>query len=76
MKEYEMIREIKNLCPNNQMRDISFSEIATDDPEEYVRHFLKGHSPELSVQRHEDSSWAIDAVCDGLMQRFEFTEIP
>ena len=30
--EYEMVREIKNLCPNNQMRDIFFDEVQTDDP--------------------------------------------
>ena len=32
--EYEMVREIKNLCPNNQMRDIFFDEVETDDPVE------------------------------------------
>ena len=36
MAEYEMVREIKNLCPNNQMRDIFFEEVETDDPETYV----------------------------------------
>ena len=35
--EYEVVREIKNLCPNNQMRDIFFDEVETDDPERYVR---------------------------------------
>ena len=35
--EYEMVREIKNLCPNNQMRDIFFDEVETDDPVAYVR---------------------------------------
>ena len=39
MTEYEMVREIKNLCPNNQMRDIFFDEVETDDPAEYVRNF-------------------------------------
>ena len=37
MAEYEMVREIQNLCPNNQMRDIFFEEVMTDDPENYVR---------------------------------------
>ena len=27
MKEYELVHEIKNSCPNNQMRDIFFEEI-------------------------------------------------
>ena len=33
MKEYELVHEIKNSCPNNQMRDIFFEEIECDDPE-------------------------------------------
>lgn len=36
--EYEMVREIKNLCPNNQMRDIFFDEVETEDPEGYDMH--------------------------------------
>ena len=32
MAEYELVREIKNLCPNNQMRNIFFEEITCDDP--------------------------------------------
>ena len=42
MQEYELVREIQNLCNNNQMRDIFFEEIETDDPEAYVRNLLKG----------------------------------
>ena len=26
MREYELVHEIQNLCPNNQMRDIFFDE--------------------------------------------------
>ena len=37
--EYEMVREIKNLCPNNQMRDVFITEVETDDPEQYVKDF-------------------------------------
>ena len=33
MAEYELVREIQNLCPNNQMRDIFFEEVETEDPE-------------------------------------------
>ena len=40
MAEYELVREIKNLCRNNQMRDISFEEITCDDPEHYIRSLL------------------------------------
>ena len=47
MKEYELVREIKNLCPNNQMRDIFFEEVETDDPESYVRSRLQGKNVQL-----------------------------
>ena len=30
--EYELVHEIKNLCRNNQMRDIFFEEVECDDP--------------------------------------------
>ena len=34
MAEYEVVREVQNLCGNNQMRDVFFEEIETDDPVE------------------------------------------
>ena len=37
MKEYEIVHEIFNECANNQMRDVFFDEIETDDPEAYIR---------------------------------------
>ena len=37
MKSWEVVREIENQCANNQMRDIFFDEIETDDPVEWVR---------------------------------------
>ncbi len=35
--EYEVIRDIKNSCSGNQMRDIFFKEISTDDPDRWIR---------------------------------------
>jgi len=35
--EYEVIRDIKNQCKNNSMRDIFFEEIETDDPDKWIR---------------------------------------
>lgn len=75
MKEYEMVREIKNLCPNNQMRDIFFDEVETDDPESYVKAFLKGKAIEVSKVENADGSVTVFATCDGLIQKFEFTPI-
>ena len=75
MKEYELVREIKNLCPNNQMRDIFFDEVETDDPESYVRQLLKGKAVELSVDETENGAVTIYASVDGLTQKFVFTPI-
>ena len=75
MKEYEMVREIKNLCPNNQMRDIFFDEVETDDPEGYVKAFLKGKAVEVSSETGPNGSVTVHATCDGLIQVFIFTPI-
>ena len=75
MKEYEMVREIKNRCPNNQMRDIFFDEVETDDPTEYVRAFLKGKAVSLSAEPGENGVVTVYADCDGLIQKFIFTPI-
>ena len=75
MKEYEMVREIQNLCPNNQMRDIFFDEVRTDDPEAYVKAFLKGKAVETSAASGPNGTVTVFAVCDGLTQKFVFTPI-
>ena len=73
--EYELVREIPNLCRNNQMRDVFFSEVQTDDPVSYVRAFLKDSQTELSVEAQTDGSTVVYAVADGLAQKFTFTPI-
>ncbi len=73
--EYELVREIKNLCRNNQMRDIFFEEVECDSPEGYVRRLLKGNQIELTVEEGSGGAVTIHAVCDGLMQKFVFTPI-
>lgn len=73
MAEYEMVREIQNQCPNNQMRDIFFDEVETDDPESYVRDFLQGKAVEISSQKGECGVVTVFANCDGLIQKFVFT---
>ena len=73
--EYELVREIKNLCPNNQMRDVFFEEVETDDPISYVRNFLKGKDLQLNAQPGMDGAMTIYATCDGLIQTFTFTPV-
>lgn len=74
MAEYELVREIKNLCRNNQMRDVFFEEIECDDPAEYVKTALKGKEIEVSAEG-TDGCVTVHAVCDGLIQKFVFTKI-
>ena len=73
--EYELVHEIKNLCRNNQMRDIFFEEIECDDPENYIRNRLRGKTIELSREDGSAGQVTIHATVDGLIQKFVFTPI-
>ena len=70
--EYELVHEIKNHCPNNQMRDVFIEEVVTDDPVALVRSRLCGQLEELTVDERPDGV-TIHAVCDGLRHVFNFT---
>ena len=74
MKQYEVVREIPNLCRNNQMRDVFFEEVETDDPVAYVDNMVKGQK-ELTADYRSDGSVTVYAVADGLTQKFIFTPI-
>ncbi|MGM9639998.1 MAG: hypothetical protein ACI3V3_01365 [Faecousia sp.] len=73
MPNYEMVHEILNSCPNNQMRDVFFDEVETDDPEGYVRQSMKGRIAEIWSERKSDGTIEVRAVRDGLNHRFLFT---
>ena len=73
--EYELVHEIKNLCRNNQMRDIFFEEVECDDPESYLRSRLTGKDVELSREDGANGAVTIHATVAGLMQKFVFTPI-
>jgi hypothetical protein len=75
MAEYELVREIPNLCRNNQMRDVFFDEVQTDDPVAYVKQFLKDSQLELTVENKADGGVTVYAVADGMTQKFMFTPI-
>ena len=75
MKEYELVREIPNQCPNNQMRDIFFDEVETDDPVAYIQAFLKEEQVEITADTRTDGGVTVYAVSDGLTQKFTFTPI-
>ncbi|MBE6933454.1 MAG: hypothetical protein E7462_00130 [Ruminococcaceae bacterium] len=75
MQKYELVHEIQNLCPNNQMRDVFFQEVETIDPEKYVRQKLKGKNVTVTTDKKADGTVTVYASCDGLTQKFVFTPI-
>ena len=75
MREYELVHEIKNSCPNNQMRDIFFEEVECEDPESWLRNRLKGKNIELSAESGRNGTVTIHAVVDGMIEKFIFTPI-
>ncbi len=75
MAEYELVREIQNLCRNNQMRDVFFEEVETDSPENYVRSLLKGRQVEITADPGKNGAVTVYASCDGLTQKFIFTPL-
>ena len=75
MAEYELVHEIKNQCPNNQMRDIFFEEVECDDPESFLRARLKGTDIRMERENGPQGVVTVHAVVDGLVQKFVFTPI-
>ena len=75
MAEYELVHEIKNLCRNNQMRDVFFEEISCEDPEAYIRSRLKGKQIELTREDSGDGVVTLHVSEDGMIQKFIFTPI-
>lgn len=75
MAEYEVVREVQNLCANNQMRDVFFDEIETDDPEAWVRQTVEGKCVNLTVDRRADGSLTIYVESAGVGQKFLFTPL-
>ena len=76
MQEYEVVWEIFNECANNQMRDVFFKEITTDDPEAEVRKLLKD-SADAVITREDmsDGSIVLHVDASGLLQRYSFTPV-
>lgn len=70
---YEMIREIFNLCSNNQMRDVYVSEVETDDTDSIVRSFCTGSHCTMEKEIRTDGVIIYELDTDGLRQRISFT---
>jgi len=70
---YEMIREILNKCPNNQMRDVFVEDVETDDPRAFLENYLIGKNPEIDETKCADGSYVFNVVVSNLMQKFTFS---
>ena len=75
MAEYEVVREIQNSCEGNQMRDIFFDEIETDDPVRWVRENYPADDLTMDVQVNAHGEITVFAHTAGLNQKFLFTKI-
>lgn len=73
MASWELVREIPNLCRNNQMRDVFVSEVETDDPAAYVRSFVEGEIRSLTSETLRDGTVAVYVESGGIFQKFLFT---
>lgn len=70
---YEMIREIFNLCSNNQMRDVFVSEIETKDTDAVAKSFCTGKNYTIEKEVKDDGVIIYELTVDGLRQRLSFT---
>ena len=73
MARYEMCCEIFNSCSNNQMRDVSFSDVSVEDTDAYVREM----EPRATIEKEElsDGSLIYHTDTAGLRKRYSFTPI-
>ena len=75
MKEYEVIWEIFNKCPRNQMRDVFVEEVEIRDPEECVQEKFKGKEVSYEKTVLPDGTIIFDILTSQIKQRCSFTEI-
>ena len=75
MKEYEVIWEIFNKCPRNQMRDVFVEEIQTEDPEAYVKNKFQGEDVTFEKTVLADGTLIFDITTSQIKQRCSFTEL-
>ena len=74
-KQYEVIWEIFNKCSGNQMRDVYFEEIETEDPNRYVTERFQGCNITLDQSGTSSGALIYDIEAEGLRQRISLTEI-
>ena len=75
MKEYEVIWEIFNKCPRNQMRDVFVEEVEIEDPEEYIKKKFQGKDVAYEKTVLEDGTVIFDILTSQIKQICCLTEI-
>jgi hypothetical protein len=70
---YELIREIFNKCPGNQMRDVFVSEIETDNPDDYVKTYFSGVKIDCEKSLSKNGGIVYNIITDNLRQRLTFS---
>ena len=75
MKEYEVVWEIFNQCPNNQMRDVFIEELELADPEQYVKDKFKGKYLSYEKEILEDGTLVFHIDAAGIREKCTFTEV-
>ncbi len=75
MKEYEVIWEIFNKCPRNQMRDVFVEEVEIEDPETYVAEKFQGKEVSWEKTVLADGTVIFDIITSQIKQRCSFTEL-
>ena len=70
MPWYELVREIQNSCPNNQMRDVSFQEVETEDPEGWVRQMLGARRWRCARRREATALWRFGPIATDCASAF------
>ena len=76
MAWYEMVREIQNECARNQMRDVFFEEVETDDPVQTVKDRLADEKDAVfTVENQDEDNITVFADCSGMIQKFMFSRI-
>lgn len=75
MKCYEMVWEIFNECANNQMRDVFFEEVETEDTDAFVRNKMRDKSMTWEKQVLSDGTIIYDILTTGMRERISFTEV-
>lgn len=72
---YELVREIQNLCANNQRRDVFFDEVETDDPVAYTRSLIRGKDVRISTSCGTHGECTVLVESAGVSQKLLFTPL-